>query len=124
MMFLFFIAVLVCRAASLSLRSPPLFTLPPSSPMYLDWIQNYTALGDSYAAGIGAGKALSGPNDFSCSRYDASYPQQLLASFSNTTVFQNLPCTGNTLQQVIDDQIPMLADNSQDLVSILNLVSF
>ena len=37
-------------------------------------IKKWAAIGDSFAAGIGAGKRLSGWGDWYCSRYDDSYP--------------------------------------------------
>src|SRR4051812_47353361 len=43
-------------------------------PWDFSWVQKWAALGDSYAAGIGAGKSLGSS---SCSRYDASYPSYI-----------------------------------------------
>ena len=50
-----------------------------SDPTDLSWIKKWAAVGDSYTAGIGAGNPLGGfgSSDWSCSRYDQSYPSVL-----------------------------------------------
>ena len=43
-------------------------------------IKKWAALGDSFAAGIGAGTRLTGWGDWYCSRYDGSYPSVINSS--------------------------------------------
>lgn len=81
------------------------------------WIKHYVAVGDSYAAGIGAGNALNGPGDKDCSRYDQAYPV-LLNSALESDKFDNLACSGATSQDIRDKQINTIADGSADLITV------
>ncbi len=89
-------------------------TQDPTDP---SWIENYAAIGDSYAAGIGAGDVLSGNGDVACSRYDGAYPVLLNNSFGAQSKFQFLACSGDESTHV-KDQINKLDDNSQDLITV------
>ena len=86
----------------------------PSNP---SWIRNYAAIGDSYAAGIGAGQVLNGNGDTACSRYDGAYPVLLNNILGAKSKFQFLACSGDKSTHV-KDQVAKLADKSQDLVTI------
>lgn len=68
-------------------------------------IKNVATIGDSYAAGIGAGSR----RDFSCSRYDHSYPY-LLASYEGleNATFQFLACSGALSTDVLAKQVPKI----------------
>ena len=68
-------------------------------------IKNVATIGDSYAAGIGAGVRT----DFSCSRYDHSYPA-LLASYEGleNATFQFLACSGALSTDVLAKQVPKI----------------
>lgn len=83
----------------------------------LSWIKHYVAIGDSYAAGIGAGNALNGPGDKDCSRYDQAYPI-LLNSGLETDKFDHIACSGAKSQDVRDQQIKNMADSSADLITV------
>jgi hypothetical protein len=73
-------------------------------------------LGDSYAAGLGAGKLLDSDfkekPEFGCLQFDGGYVHRLFGlafpgqntDDANRTV--NLACSGAKAQDVIDDQIP------------------
>jgi lysophospholipase L1-like esterase len=84
-----------------------------SDPASFVWVRNFAAIGDSYTAGIGSGEQLGGLfhnfNDWSCSRYDLSYPmmmrQYVGASIEN---FQYPACSGAQTPQIYD-QINKLA---------------
>lgn len=85
-------------------------------------IKNWTAIGDSYAAGIGAGDILKGNGDSSCSRYDNAYPIMLNQYFNSDTdigdrEFQFIACSGAETPEIIQ-QVASLADSSQDLVTV------
>lgn len=80
------------------------------------WIQKWAAIGDSYSAGIGAGSRT----DFSCSRYDHSYPALInndarMGQNSNQK-FQFLSCSGALSTDVLKKQVPSL-DSGLDAVS-------
>ncbi|KAF2474074.1 SGNH hydrolase [Lindgomyces ingoldianus] len=80
------------------------------------WIRRYASIGDSYAAGLGSGSRI----DWSCSRYNNSYPNILHASFLGDDPKRNhqfLACTGAASTDVIEKQIPALHDNL-DLLTI------
>ena len=83
----------------------------------LSWVDTYAAIGDSYAAGIGAGKPLETKEDRDCKRYDGAYPVLINESFFQNTTFQFLACSGDQSSHV-QDQIKQIADDSQDLVTI------
>ncbi|QIW96307.1 hypothetical protein AMS68_001825 [Peltaster fructicola] len=104
------------------------------------------ALGDSYSAGIGAGDRLGSffaglddTSDFSCSRYDHSYPyllsQDLRLGDLAKRNFQFLSCSGAVSKDVIEKQLPRLEGNQDvillsaggndvELVNILNQCVF
>ncbi|KZL63197.1 hypothetical protein CI238_12827, partial [Colletotrichum incanum] len=68
-------------------------------PASFSWIQKWAAIGDSFTAGIGAGNQLGqvfhNYNDWSCSRYDQSYPMLLNSAFGSAVEeFQFLACSG------------------------------
>lgn len=78
-------------------------------------IQSYAALGDSYAAGAGAGL----PQGFACGRYSDAYPVQVANSTRlsiQESDFKNLACGGTTSATVLRDQVPHIANS--DLASI------
>lgn len=91
----------------------------PSEQALVDysWIHKLGAVGDSYAAGLGAGKRL----DWSCSRYDHSYPALLNSdSFLGANpnrAFQFLACSGATSEEVVAKQISAL-DDDLDIVTV------
>jgi lysophospholipase L1-like esterase len=70
----------------------------------------YTALGDSYAAGDGAGSPRLPPHrDFGCGRFSAAYPVQISGNFSlliPPSHFSNLACGGATTDSVRLSQVP------------------
>lgn len=68
-------------------------------------IKTVATIGDSYAAGIGAGLRT----DWSCSRYDHAYPA-LLASYEGlaNATFQFLACSGALSTDVLAKQVPAI----------------
>lgn len=81
------------------------------------WIKTFASIGDSYAAGLGAGDRI----DFSCSRYAQSYPN-LLHSFdflgaATERTHQFLACSGATAVEIVEKQVPVLT-NDIDLLTI------
>jgi lysophospholipase L1-like esterase len=72
---------------------------------------NYVALGDSYAAGLGAGS-----NSGSCARSPNAYPA-LWAAANSVTSFSFAACSGATTSDVINSQLSALSA-STTLVSV------
>ncbi len=73
------------------------------------WVKKFAAVGDSFTAGIGAGRLHgSDKNTVDCSRYDLSYPvvmQRFLGSVQN---FQYPACSGDTSVRIME-QIDQLS---------------
>lgn len=70
-------------------------------------ITEWTAMGDSYASGIGAGSQTAQSSNL-CYRFDQSYPMIMQAGPSsfqpNPEKFNFVACSGQTFQQILDDQ--------------------
>ena len=81
---------------------------------------SYAALGDSYAAGDGAGSPRLPPHrDFGCSRFTGAYPVQLAGNISlliPPSQFSNLACGGASSTSVRTAQIPYIGD--EDVVTV------
>lgn len=82
-------------------------------PTIFNWVKNFAAIGDSYTAGIGSGGPLgkSSNGDWSCSRFDQSYPM-IVNNYLGTDVenFQFLACSGDRTEQIYE-QAKQLEDN-------------
>ncbi|KAF2811078.1 SGNH hydrolase [Mytilinidion resinicola] len=81
------------------------------------WVRSFASIGDSYAAGLGAGNRI----DWSCSRYDHSYPSLLnsngfLGENPNRT-HQYLACSGATSEEVLVKQASAL-DDDLDVITV------
>ena len=88
------------------------------NPIDPKWVQNFAAIGDSYAAGIGAGNVLNGDGYGKCSRYDESYPRMMqYMGYGGDPKFTFLACSGDKSGDVMG-QVKKLEDNSQDLVTV------
>lgn len=88
----------------------------------MEWIKRWAAIGDSYTAGIGAGRALGHMitedevaivvpdgleevrDNWKCSRYDKAYPKIIEAQFGAHVEkdggFQYLACSGDRSEQI------------------------
>ncbi|KAF2756150.1 SGNH hydrolase [Pseudovirgaria hyperparasitica] len=104
----------ITPATSLLRRNNP-------DPADLSWIKSWASAGDSYSAGIGAGKKYGGWGDYFCSRYDQSFPVLIntdprLGS-SKGRKFTYRPCSGATIDG-ITSQVKGLPDASQDLITL------
>ncbi|KAF2733233.1 SGNH hydrolase [Polyplosphaeria fusca] len=88
-----------------------------TDPEDYSWLRYWATLGDSYAAGIGAGSR----SDKDCARYDRSYPQLISMDDRLGTnqyrVWQNQACSGATTENVVTDQVPNIA-SIQDVVTL------
>lgn len=86
---------------------------PPSC--FTQWPSSYSALGDSYAAGAGAGA----PIVFSCGRFSEAYPVQVARSkylnISDANV-NYLACGGSDSRSVLLHQVPFI--EKSDVVTI------
>ncbi|MDQ0620257.1 SGNH/GDSL hydrolase family protein [Arthrobacter globiformis] len=82
-----------------------------AAPASADRFDSYVALGDSYAAGQGAG-----PYADTCLRSDHGYPA-LLDAVRKISLAGNAACSGATTSTVRADQIPSL-DKRVDLVTV------
>ena len=98
-----FAAGLATLAMTLSLAATPA--------QALDKIDSYVALGDSYAAGQGAGPYLDG-----CFRSDNAY-SELADALKTVKVVTNVACSGRTTQGVVQEQLGQL-NRKTDLVTI------
>jgi lysophospholipase L1-like esterase len=71
---------------------------------------SYAALGDSYAAGDGAGSPRLPPHrDFGCGRFEGAYPLQLSLNFTlqiPPSQFTNVACGGASSTSVLKTQVP------------------
>ncbi|KAF2111855.1 SGNH hydrolase-type esterase domain-containing protein, partial [Lophiotrema nucula] len=78
------------------------------------WIQNWAAVGDSYASGIGAGNNI----DYSCSRYDNAYPNLINNDerLSGQQIFEFKACSGAVTNDVAK-QVDALSSN-QDAITV------
>ncbi|KAL9110727.1 MAG: hypothetical protein Q9227_004719 [Pyrenula ochraceoflavens] len=88
-----------------------------ANPYDLSYIGKFAAVGDSYAAGLKAGNALSGTGDADCGRYDGS-SSVLLSTWLGGESFTNLACSGATTKDVKSKQVASLDDGSQDLITV------
>ena len=88
-------------------------TADPDDPSDQGWVKRWSAIGDSYAAGIGAGTVLDAP----CARYDLSYPYLMnydsRLSSNPSRGFNFLACSGATSPEIAKDQVQHIADGSQ-----------
>ena len=81
----------------------PLTRAVGADPEDFSGIKQIVSIGDSYAAGIGAGARI----DWACSRYDHSYPALLVQDERLTNAaFQFLACSGATAVDILNKQIP------------------
>jgi lysophospholipase L1-like esterase len=104
----------------------------PQQPPKFPSIRTFHSVGDSYAAGLGAGTDRT---DYVCSRFSSSYPSLLHHSTTppNTPfnsvldiglgpnpdrTFQEHACSGAKIQDVLEHQIPNLPDAGVDLLTI------
>ncbi|KAF2868500.1 SGNH hydrolase-type esterase domain-containing protein [Massariosphaeria phaeospora] len=89
--------------------------LADESPLF-PWIRNFASIGDSYAAGLGAGSRM----DWLCSRYAQSYPNMLHTSLlgpNSARTHQFLACSGASSTEILDKQVPALGPDI-DLLTI------
>jgi lysophospholipase L1-like esterase len=87
-------ASLVTLVAVVLGAAGPVNAEPPSQP-----VAKYVALGDSYAAGQGAGDPLDG-----CLRSTAAYPV-LLDAEPRTNLLRQASCSGATIEEVMTTQL-------------------
>jgi len=77
-------------------------------------ITSYTALGDSYASGDGAGSSKLLPGDSLCGRFSGAYPIWI-ANSSSTAIspyeFRNAACGGATTLDIIAKQLSSIEDS-------------
>lgn len=92
-------------------------------PWDLSSLTKIAAIGDSYSAGIGAGKRLGGLNDlgaWGCSRYDQSYPnlvnQNPALGDSSKRKFQFESCSGALTNEVRDKQVKRIDDGQNAIM--------
>ena len=108
--------VLPCSAIALPSSLQVLAKRDVSNPLDQGWVKDFAALGDSYAAGIGAGQVLTGDGDGACSRYDSAYAVVMQRhGFGGQPNFKFLACSGDTSENVTK-QINQLGDNSQGIL--------
>ena len=118
-LFLLYALIRTCHSFALPSIKHSLRPRDDKDPADLSWVKDFAAIGDSYAAGIGAGTVLNGnEGDEKCSRYDAAHSVIMHTSgFGKDPKFTFLACSGDTSKQVLE-QVKELADDSQDLVTV------
>jgi lysophospholipase L1-like esterase len=83
-------------------------------------LSSYSALGDSYATGAGAGSPTLFPLvDIGCGRFSDAYPIQLANSTALNVAhsdFRNRACGGASTFSVLRDQVPWI--RKDDIVSV------
>lgn len=77
--------------------SPTAASEPSVTAKSIPIVKGYVAFGDSYAAGIGTGTTETG----GCRKGSYSYPRQLAAMAPGNIDFQNLPCSGAVVGEVL-----------------------
>jgi hypothetical protein len=92
-----------------------------ADPVYTDgdefkWIQRFTAIGDSFSAGIDAGSVTHDSDSVACSKYDGAYPLKM-QSFIKAPFFKHIACTGAVISDMIEKQNPQTG-YGQDLTTI------
>jgi lysophospholipase L1-like esterase len=88
------VGAIVALVALLLGVTAPAYAAPPTTS-----VQKYVALGDSYAAGQGAGAPMD-----SCLRSDAAYPV-LLDAEPRTNLLRTAACSGATIEVVATTQL-------------------
>lgn len=86
-----------------------------SDPDDLSFIKKWAAIGDSYAAGIGAGNVV----DKSCSRYDGSYANLLNVQLGEDTTdidFTYIACSGAKIPAITAQANSL--DGGQQMITI------
>ncbi|KAG9698251.1 SGNH hydrolase, partial [Aureobasidium melanogenum] len=76
------------------------------------WITKWAAIGDSYSAGIGCGYLF----DSDCQRYNFSFPSLINVDErmgDTSREFQFLACSGAVSSQILETQVPQIADGVQ-----------
>lgn len=78
-----------------------------ADPADFGWVKRWSAVGDSYTAGIGSGRQLGDifhkRDDWYCSRYDLSYPYLVNGALgASVNDFQFPACSGDRSQQIFD----------------------
>ncbi|KAF2262090.1 SGNH hydrolase [Lojkania enalia] len=111
-----FIAFFLCLGPVVSSLVPTRQASSKEDARRFQWIQKFASIGDSYAAGLGAGSRI----DWGCSRYDKSYPHLLQSSLLGDNPHrkhQFLACSGAATPQILESQIPFL-ERDLDLLTI------
>ncbi|BDZ65028.1 SGNH/GDSL hydrolase family protein [Agromyces mangrovi Wang et al. 2018] len=95
------VTAVLAAAALLFGAAAPAMAAPPSPPP----VEKLVALGDSYAAGQGAGVPLDG-----CLRSTAAYPYLLDAQEDGPKInlLRLAACSGATIEDVMDTQLPQV----------------
>jgi lysophospholipase L1-like esterase len=101
----------------LTLTKYPLRDTTHLDPTDQSWVQNWAAIGDSYAAGLGVGERV----DYGCSRYSGGFPNlinldQRFGTNSNRTL-QYLACSGLKSSEILAKQVPHL-EPEQDIIIV------
>lgn len=84
---------------------------------------HYAALGDSYAAGDGAGSKRLWPRDAACGRFSGAYPYQILDNTdlefaSHWPYYENCACSGATTTSLLWKQVPWYANKNLITIQI------
>ena len=87
-----------------------------TDPNDLSFIKKWAAIGDSYAAGIGAGNRVA----YSCSRYDSSYPNLLNVQLGEDTTdidFTFIACSGAKIPAITTQANSLSGDQQMITIS-------
>ncbi len=102
--YLFLLSAFLISLAS----SQSLSLLTPNSSSVSNDITEWTAMGDSYATGIGAGTAPQEPDPYRCFRFSNAYPNLMQSGPGSLQPspdkFNFVACSGAKLPEIIDQQ--------------------
>ena len=101
---------LLLSITALSLTSGQNLSLLTSNSSFLpNAITEWTAMGDSYASGIGAGDLPQGPDPDKCFRCSSSYPEIMQSGQGslrpNPDIFNFVACSGATFPEILRYQL-------------------
>lgn len=91
-----------------------------SDPADFGWVKRWSAIGDSFTAGIGSGRVVVGPvkkgkSHSKCSRYDLSYPMLVSKALGpGVDKFDFVACSGDRSGAIYDQAL--FLEPEQDLV--------
>lgn len=92
-------------------------SLIPQRQVEAAWPSSYVAMGDSFAAGIGAGNFYDDPGAKKCKRFTGSYPSLVKTGITSLISIDFVTCSGDKLQH-LDAQHAQVKVKRADIVTL------